>query len=75
MAAFVLCALFVPESRAPHPRRVDPVGQVLVIVLLATLTYAFIEAPAAGWGSPDAHWLHSRRHGAGTHSPVTWCRT
>ncbi|MGR6919129.1 MFS transporter [[Actinomadura] parvosata] len=52
VAAFVLCALFVPESRAPRPRRVDPVGQVLVIVLLATLTYAFIEAPAAGWGSP-----------------------
>ncbi|WP_345566205.1 MFS transporter [Nonomuraea rosea] len=52
LAAFVLCALFVPESRAPRPRRVDPVGQVLVIVLLATLTYAFIEAPEAGWGSP-----------------------
>lgn len=52
LAAFVLCALFVPESRAPRPRRVDPAGQVLVIVLLATLTYGFIEAPAAGWGSP-----------------------
>ena len=25
---------YVPESRAPRPRRVDPVGQVLVIVLL-----------------------------------------
>ncbi|WP_433440729.1 MFS transporter [Nonomuraea sp. CA-141351] len=52
LAAFVLCALFVPESRAPRPRRVDPVGQVLVIVLLATLTYTLIEAPEAGWGSP-----------------------
>ena len=32
VAALVLTALFVPESRAPHARRVDPVGQVLVIV-------------------------------------------
>ena len=35
VAAIVLTALFVPESRAPHPRRLDPVGQVLVIVTLA----------------------------------------
>ena len=47
--AIVLTALFVPESRAPHPRRVDPVGQVLVIVALFTLTYAIIEGPEAGW--------------------------
>lgn len=52
LAVFVLCARFVPESRAPRPRRVDPVGQVLVIVLLAVLTFTLIEAPAAGWGSP-----------------------
>ncbi|MFZ1996835.1 MAG: DHA2 family efflux MFS transporter permease subunit, partial [Solirubrobacteraceae bacterium] len=49
IAAIVLTALFVPESRAPRPRRVDPVGQVLVIVALASLTYAIIEGPAAGW--------------------------
>jgi MFS family permease len=42
---------FVPESRAPRPRRLDPVGQLLVIALLASLTYAIIEAPAAGWAS------------------------
>ena len=42
---------FVPESRAPKPRRLDPVGQVLVIVLLASLTYGIIEAPSAGWTS------------------------
>ncbi len=47
LAAVVLTVLFVPESRAPRPRRVDPVGQVLVIVLLASLTYAIIEAPSA----------------------------
>ncbi|HSZ05724.1 MAG TPA: MFS transporter [Solirubrobacteraceae bacterium] len=51
LAAVVLTALFVPESRAPRARRVDPVGQVLVIVALASLSYAIIEAPSAGWSS------------------------
>jgi EmrB/QacA subfamily drug resistance transporter len=50
-AAFVLTGLFVPESRAPRPRRLDPVAQVLVIALLGGLTYAIIEAPRAGWAS------------------------
>ncbi len=49
--AIVLAAKFVPESRAEHPRRIDPVGQVLVIVALATLTYGIIDAPRAGWAS------------------------
>jgi EmrB/QacA subfamily drug resistance transporter len=51
LAAIVLTALFVPESRAARPRRIDAVGQVLVIVTLASLTYAIIEAPSAGWSS------------------------
>jgi len=29
----VLTALFIPESRAPRARRIDPVGQVLVIAV------------------------------------------
>jgi EmrB/QacA subfamily drug resistance transporter len=49
IAAIALTALFVPESRAPRPRRIDAVGQVLVILALSTLTYAIIEAPSAGW--------------------------
>ena len=53
LAALALTFRFVPESRAPHPRRIDPVGQILVIVLLGALTYAIIEAPAAGWLSPQ----------------------
>ena len=53
VAAIVLTALFVPESRADRPRRIDPVGQVLVIVTLASLTYAIIEGPRAGWSSPE----------------------
>jgi EmrB/QacA subfamily drug resistance transporter len=51
-AAFVLTATLVPESRAARPRRLDPVGQLLVIAALASLTYAIIEAPRAGWTSP-----------------------
>jgi EmrB/QacA subfamily drug resistance transporter len=51
LAAIVLSALFVPESRAARARRVDPVGQILVIVALASLTYAIIEGPKAGWSS------------------------
>jgi EmrB/QacA subfamily drug resistance transporter len=51
VAALILTALFVPESKAPHPRRLDPPGQMLVIVLLASLTYGIIEGPDAGWAS------------------------
>ncbi len=46
LAAIVLTLRFIPESRAPRARRFDPVGQVLVIVLLATLTYGIIETRA-----------------------------
>jgi predicted MFS family arabinose efflux permease len=48
----VLTARFVPESRAPRGRRPDPLGQLLVIVLLAGMTSAIIEGPNLGWGSP-----------------------
>jgi EmrB/QacA subfamily drug resistance transporter len=48
ITALALTMRFVPESRAPHPRRLDPVGQLLVIVLLGSLTYAIIESPSAG---------------------------
>nr|WP_239071494.1 MFS transporter [Amycolatopsis sp. SID8362] len=53
VAAIVLTVVFVPESRSPHPRRLDPVGQLLVILLLASLTYAIIEGRGAGWTSPE----------------------
>ncbi|WP_173099801.1 MFS transporter [Actinomadura verrucosospora] len=52
LAALVLTALFVPESRAGRPRRADPAGQVFMILLLGTLTYAIIEGPGRGWGDP-----------------------
>lgn len=54
IAAIVLTFLFVPESRSPKPRRLDPVGQLLVIVLLASLVGGLIEGPRLGWASPAA---------------------
>jgi EmrB/QacA subfamily drug resistance transporter len=52
LAAITLTLRYIPESRAPRARRFDPVGQLLVIVLLGSVTYGIIEAPAAGWSSP-----------------------
>ncbi len=57
IVAFLLTAIYVPESRAAHPRRIDPVGQVLVILALATLTYAIIEGPSNGWLSAQTLFL------------------
>jgi EmrB/QacA subfamily drug resistance transporter len=52
VAVVLLTARFVPESRAPRPRRFDPAGQLLMVVLLAGVTFAIIEGPGHGWGSP-----------------------
>ena len=52
IAAIILTALFVPESRAARARKFDPLGQGLVLIALVALVYGLIEAPGAGWGSP-----------------------
>lgn len=52
VVAAVGTLLFVPESRAARARRVDPVGQVLVILVLGSLVYAIIESTHLGWTSP-----------------------
>jgi EmrB/QacA subfamily drug resistance transporter len=51
LTAVVLALRYIPESKAPVARRVDVPGQVLVIMLLASLTYGIIEAPDRGWSS------------------------
>ncbi|MEU8965524.1 MFS transporter [Streptomyces sp. NPDC048491] len=53
LLALFLTWRYIPESRAPKPRRPDPVGQLLIIALLGSLTYAIIEVPSAGWTSPQ----------------------
>ena len=51
IAAVILAAVYVPESKATQARAFDPVGQALVFVGLTTLMYAVIEGPHAGWSS------------------------
>jgi EmrB/QacA subfamily drug resistance transporter len=52
IAAIVLTAMFVPESKAPRARRPDPLGQLFVFGFLGTFTYAIIDSPLAGWRAP-----------------------
>jgi EmrB/QacA subfamily drug resistance transporter len=46
--ALLLTARYVPESRAPRPRRPDPAGQALLLTGLGTLTFGLIEGPRSG---------------------------
>ncbi len=52
LAAIVLALRYIPESKAPVARKVDVPGQILMVLLLASLTYGIIEAPDRGWSSP-----------------------
>ena len=52
IAAIILTAIYVPESKAPRARRPDPLGQLFIFGFLCTLTYAVIESPLKGWSSP-----------------------
>lgn len=49
LSAIALAGRVVPESRVPQPRRPDPFGQVLVIIMLASLFYAIIEGAYTDW--------------------------
>jgi EmrB/QacA subfamily drug resistance transporter len=51
LAAVLLTALLVPDSKADRARRIDPIGQLLVIVILGSVTFGIIEAPEVGWAS------------------------
>jgi EmrB/QacA subfamily drug resistance transporter len=53
IAVIILTQIFVPDSRAERVRRVDPIGQLLVIITLASVTYAIIEGPSNGWASAE----------------------
>ncbi|WP_433591237.1 MFS transporter [Nocardia sp. CA-145437] len=45
--AFALTTIFVPESKSANPRGMDPIGQLLAIVVLFTLVFGLIEAEPA----------------------------
>jgi EmrB/QacA subfamily drug resistance transporter len=49
LIALVAAARFVPESRSPHPLRLDLVGVGLVSAALVLLLYPLIEGRALGW--------------------------
>jgi hypothetical protein len=51
ITAALLAARYVPESKAARARAFDPVGQTLVLIGLATLTWGVIEGPHEGWRS------------------------
>jgi EmrB/QacA subfamily drug resistance transporter len=51
VAALILSAVFVPESRAPRPRRLDLPGQALLTVAVCVSVGVLIEGPRIGWSS------------------------
>ena len=53
-AVLLLTVPFVPESRAPRPRRLDAPGQLLLAAVVAGSVGLLIEGPRIGWGSPVA---------------------
>lgn len=57
IAAILLTKIYIPESKVSRIRAYDPVGQILVFTILATLTYGLIEGPHAGWRSTEIECL------------------
>lgn len=51
IAAFLLAASVVKETRKPRERTIDVAGQLLGMVSLAALLFALIEGGNFGWGS------------------------
>ncbi|MEU9371897.1 MFS transporter [Streptomyces avermitilis] len=54
VAALVLSAVFVPQSRAPRARPLDLPGQALLTVVIGVSVGVLIEGPRIGWTSPAA---------------------
>jgi len=52
VAAIILTAIFVPESRSATMRDIDPIGQLLAVLTLFGVVFVLIEGPAQGWSNP-----------------------
>jgi EmrB/QacA subfamily drug resistance transporter len=52
LVAIVVGRLVIAESRAAQPRRLDPPGQVSMVMFIAPLTYAVIQGSTLGWTDP-----------------------
>ncbi len=54
IAALLLAGHYLlPTSRAPHARKLDPVGAGLSMIGLVTLLWGIIELPTGGFGDPS----------------------
>ena len=81
IVALVAGVLLVPESRDPHPVRLDSPGAVLSISAVTILVFSIIEAPARGWTDDlvlagfgvGRSW--SRCSSTGRSGPTTRCST
>jgi len=54
VAALVLVAVLVPESRGQRARRLDLPGQVMLVALVSLVVGLLIEGPHVGWTSRTA---------------------
>ncbi|HET6210286.1 MAG TPA: MFS transporter, partial [Jatrophihabitans sp.] len=54
LAALALSAIFLPESRAQQPRKLDLPGQFLLVAVIGVAVGVLIEGPRIGWTSPAA---------------------
>ncbi|QSE72536.1 MFS transporter [Rhodococcus sp. PSBB049] len=52
LIALVAVVIVVPESHGSRTRRLDLLGQLLLVVLLVLVVGGLIEGPHAGWSSP-----------------------
>jgi EmrB/QacA subfamily drug resistance transporter len=52
LAALAIAIRVVPRSRSSVVRGLDLRGQIMAALVLASITYALIEAPRYGWASP-----------------------
>lgn len=63
--AVIALLIWAPQSRASNPKPFDPLGQVLLVLVLGSLVFVIIELSALGWGSPliiggGASWVWAR---------------
>ena len=52
LAAIVLTAIFVPETKSKTMRNIDPIGQGLAVTFLFGVVFTLIEGPGYGWTNP-----------------------
>jgi EmrB/QacA subfamily drug resistance transporter len=49
IVAFIMAAIVLPDTKSPHPLKVDWIGIVLTVIALFMLVYPLIEGRELGW--------------------------